>query len=124
MSASASSTSHENQGPLRGCSVLITPQDDVWLVSLITDALSTVTMRTYHELPEAVDAAYEWTMLSDETEITPDAFGAVPILMETLAHNALREEMAVPANIDEVMERAKLRTWFEREMRKSRQEVE
>jgi hypothetical protein len=74
-------------------------------------------MRTYHELPEAVEAAHEWLpMLSDETEIVPDAFGAVQILMETLARNALGEELSLPVKVDEVVERDELRAWFEREM--------
>jgi hypothetical protein len=100
-----------------GCSVTITPHEDVWLVSLHTDDLKSVSMKTYHELPEAVDAAHEWLlMLSDETEIVPDACGAVRILMEALARNALGEETALPVKVDEVMERVELRAWFEREM--------
>ena len=100
-----------------GCSVLIAPHDDVWLVSLATDSQKTVAMRTYHELPDAIEAVHEWTlMLSDETEITPDPFGAVQMLMEALARNAIGEEMALPASLDEVMARDELRTWFEREM--------
>jgi hypothetical protein len=56
-----------------GCSVTIAPHVAVWLVSMNTDSLKTVTMRTYHELPDAMEAALEWMlMLSDETEITPD----------------------------------------------------
>jgi hypothetical protein len=101
-----------------GCSVMITPHDDVWLVSLTTDDLKSVSMQTYLELPEAVEAVYEWLlMLSDETEIVPDACGAAQILMEALARNALGEEMALPANIDEVVVRDELRAWFEREMK-------
>jgi hypothetical protein len=47
--------------------------DDVWLVSLSTDSLKTVAMRTYQDLPEAMETAHEWLlMLADETEIVPD----------------------------------------------------
>jgi hypothetical protein len=96
---------------------MITPHDDVWLVTLYTDDLKSVSMRTYHELPDAIEAVHEWTlMLSDETEIVPDAFGAVQILKETLARNALGEELAQPATVAEVMERDELRAWFERAM--------
>ena len=49
----------KNQGPLRGCSVTITPHEDVWPVSLNADALKTVSMRTYHELPEAIEAVHD-----------------------------------------------------------------
>jgi hypothetical protein len=99
--------------------VTIMPHDDVWLVSLIMDDEKTVSMRTYHELSDAVEAAHEWLlMLSDETEIVPDAVGGVQILMETLARNALGEETALPANLEDVMEREELRAWFEREMGK------
>jgi hypothetical protein len=56
-----------------GCSVLITPHDDVWLVSLHTDDLSKVVMNTYQELPDALESVHEWMlMLTDETQITPD----------------------------------------------------
>jgi hypothetical protein len=100
-----------------GCSVTIAPHDDVWLVSLNTGDDHMVSMRRYLELPDAVEAAHEWVlMLSDDTEIVPDAFGAVQILMETLARNALGEELTLPVKVDEVMERVELRAWFEREM--------
>jgi hypothetical protein len=100
-----------------GCSVTIAPHDDAWLVSLNTGDDHMVSMRRYHELPDAVEAAHEWVlMLSDETEIVPDACGAVRILMEALARNALGEETALPVKVDEVMERVELRAWFEREM--------
>ena len=98
---------------------MIAPHDDVWLVSLHTDDLKSVSMQTYHELPDAIEAVHEWTlMLSDETEVMPDAFGAIQILMETLPRNALNEETALPGTIDQVMERDELRAWFEREMGK------
>jgi hypothetical protein len=42
-----------------GCSVMITPHDDVWLVTLYTDDLKSVSMRTYHELPDAIEAVHE-----------------------------------------------------------------
>jgi hypothetical protein len=100
-----------------GCSVTITPHEDVWLVSLHTDDLKSVSMRTYHELPEAIEAVHEWTlMLSDETEIVPDSVLANAALQEALARTALGEEAALPVTIDEVMERDELRAWFEREM--------
>jgi hypothetical protein len=38
-----------------GCSVTITPHDDVWLVSLTTDDLSKVVLNTYLELPDALE---------------------------------------------------------------------
>jgi hypothetical protein len=100
-----------------GSSVTITPHDDVWLVSLHTDSLQTVTMRTYHELPGALDAAHEWMlMLADETEIAPDAVGAVHLLMETLARHAVDEGATLPATMEDLEARGTLRTWFEREM--------
>jgi hypothetical protein len=46
-----------------GCSVVITPHDDVWLVSLTTDELTSVMMRTYHDLPDAMEAAHEWLLM-------------------------------------------------------------
>jgi hypothetical protein len=100
-----------------GCSVVIAPHDDVWLVTLVKDDLKSVSMRTYHELPEAIEAVHEWTlMLSDETEIVPDSVLANAALQEALARTALGEEAALPVTIDEVMERDELRAWFEREM--------
>jgi hypothetical protein len=36
--------------------------------------------------------------------------------MEALARNALGDDMAMPANIDQVMEQDELRVWFEREI--------
>jgi hypothetical protein len=44
-----------------GCSVTITPHDDVWLVSLNTEEEHIVAMRTFHELPEALEAVNLWT---------------------------------------------------------------
>jgi hypothetical protein len=53
--------------------VLIAPHDYVWLVSLNTHDLTSVMMRTYHDLPDAVEAAHVWLlMLSDATEIRID----------------------------------------------------
>jgi hypothetical protein len=57
-----------------GCSVTVAPHGDVWLVSLNTDDLSQVVMKTYHDLPDALEAVHDWMlMLSDETEINIDA---------------------------------------------------
>lgn len=100
-----------------GCFVTVTPHDNVWLVSLNTGDDHMVLMRTCHELPDAMDATREWRlMLSDETEIVPDAVGAGRILMETMARNALGEDVTLQVTVDEVMERDDLRAWFEREM--------
>jgi hypothetical protein len=72
-------------------------------------------MRTFHELPDAIEAVHEWTlMLSDETEIVPDTFGVLPMLMEMLARNALGEPMSQSVKVDEAMERDELRAWFGR----------
>jgi hypothetical protein len=61
-----------------GCSVTIEPHEEVWLVSLHTDALRMITLRTYHELLDAIEAVHEKTlMLSDETEIVHDGFGVL-----------------------------------------------
>jgi len=46
-----------------GCSVTIMPHDDVWLVSLNTDDQHTITMLTYQELPDAMEAAHEWLLM-------------------------------------------------------------
>jgi hypothetical protein len=106
-----------------GCSVTIAPHDDVWLVSLKTDDQKTVSMRTYHELPDAIEAVHEWMlMLTDETEITPDPALATAVLREALARLAVGEEVQLPETIDETRPRAEMRTWFEREMGKSRNE--
>jgi hypothetical protein len=100
-----------------GCSVTIAPHDDVWLVSLRTDNQNTVSMRTYQELPEAIEAVHEWMlMLTDEKEITPDPALAMTTLMEALARDAAGEPMSLPENIDETRMRDEMRTWFEREM--------
>jgi hypothetical protein len=108
-----------------GCSVMITPHDDVWLVTLYTDDLKSVSMHTYHELPDAIEAVHEWTlMLSDETEITPDPVLANAALQEALARAALGEEASLPVTIDEAHMHDELRAWFEREMRTSRHEEE
>jgi hypothetical protein len=103
-----------------GCSVLITRHDEVWLVSLTADEMTSVNMRMYHNLPDAVEAAHEWLlMLSDETEIRTDAEThkwVARLMQETLARYALGEEMLQPTMLEEVMERDTLRSWFEREM--------
>ena len=103
-----------------GCSVLITPHDDIWLISLTTDDLKSVMMRTYHDLPDALEAAHEWLlMLSDETEIRVDVEAhkrVARLMQEALARHALGEEMVPPTKLDEVMERDTLRSWFEREI--------
>jgi hypothetical protein len=105
-----------------GCYVTIAPHEDVWLVSLNTDDHHMVTMRTYQELADAIEAVHEWTlMLSDETEIRIDVESrrqAAQILREALARNALGEELIEPKLVDEVIKRDELRAWFEREMRK------
>jgi hypothetical protein len=95
----------------------------VWLVSLNTDERSKVVMNTYQELPDALESVHvRMLMLADETEITPDPELANAVLREALARNGLGEEMGLPANIDEVMERDALRTWFEQEMGKTQNE--
>lgn len=105
-----------------GCSVCLMPHDEVWLVSLTTDDERTVTMRTYQDLPDALDAVQEWAlMLTDETEIEPDAGAAQSIIRETLARLALGEAMNLPASIRETVQRDELRTWFEREMETNRE---
>jgi hypothetical protein len=100
-----------------GCFVTIEPHDDVWLVSLTTDDLSTVVMNTYLELPDALESVHEWMlMLTDETEITPDPALADSLLRESLARRSLREEVRLPKTVAETRLRDELRTWFEREM--------
>jgi hypothetical protein len=106
-----------------GFSVTISPHDDVWLVSLHKDEQRTVTTRTYQELPVAVEAMHEWLlMLSDETEIIQDPAGADSELREALARAALGEEVRMSETIDHAQVRDEMRTWFEREMGKSRNE--
>jgi hypothetical protein len=103
-----------------GCSVVIAPHDDVWLVSLTTDGLKSVMMRTYRELLDALEAAHEWLlMLSDETEIRIDGEAhkrIARLIREALARHALGEDMAQPTTLEAVMERDTVRSWFEREM--------
>jgi hypothetical protein len=103
-----------------GCSVTITPHDDVWLVSLTTDDVTSLNMRMYHNLPDAVEAAHEWLlMLSDETEIRIDVEAhkrVARLMQEALARHALGEEIVQPKMLEEVVERDTLRSWFEREM--------
>jgi hypothetical protein len=100
-----------------GCFVLITPHDDVWLVSLNTDDLSKVVLNTYLELSDALESVHEWMlMLADETPITPDPELAYSLLRETLARLSLREEVRLPKTVDATRLRDEMRTWFEREM--------
>lgn len=111
-----------------GCSVTITPHDDVWLVSLNTEDEHMVAMRTYHELPEALEAVNLWTlMVSDQTEINTDQEAherAAGLMRETLADLVLRQDTRVPEKLQKVEEQDALRTWFEREMGKRRHEKE
>jgi hypothetical protein len=98
-----------------GCFVTIAPHDDVWLVSLLTDDQKSVSMRTYRELPDALEAVHEWMlMLADETEITPDPVLENAALQEALARAALGEEASSPMTADEVHMHDELRAWFGR----------
>jgi hypothetical protein len=100
-----------------GCHVTIAPHDDVWLVSLIDDVLHTVAMQTYHDLPEAIEAVHEWSlMLSDEEEIGLHAAHAINVLRAAMARVALGEETHLPKSIEDAGERDEQREWFEREM--------
>jgi hypothetical protein len=100
-----------------GCSVTITPHDDVWVVSLRTDDLKTVAMMTYHDLPTALEAVHEcMLMLGDETEIHSDAAAVVTHLRERLAKHALDESQTLPTTMEELTAHDDLRMWFEREM--------
>ncbi len=98
------------------CFVRVAPHDDLWLVSLSTDE-HLVVMKTYGEVPNALEAVQEWMfMLSDETEITADR------IRETLARLALGETVDLPKALGEIVEHDEFRTWFDREMEKSRHE--
>ncbi|HEX6509671.1 MAG TPA: hypothetical protein VF221_18735 [Chloroflexota bacterium] len=104
-----------------GYHVQMQPQSDVWLVSLVADDQHTVTMKAYDELPDALDAVHEWAlMLSDETEISPDAEAAGDTFRVILAWMAIGEEAHLPETVEEVRQRDELQTWFEREMGNSR----
>lgn len=87
-----------------------------------------VAMRTYHELPEALEAVNLWTlMVSDQTEINTDQEAherAAGLMRETLADLVLRQDTRVPEKLQKVEEQDALRTWFEREMGKRRHEKE
>jgi hypothetical protein len=99
-----------------GCHVTIAPHDDVWLVSLIDNALHTVSMQTYQELPDALEAVHEWMlMLSDETEVSPAPEVAVDLLREAMARLAIGEDVRMPREVDEFVVRDELRAWFQRE---------
>jgi hypothetical protein len=77
------------------------PHDDVWLVSLNTDDQHTITMLTYQELLDAMEAAHEWLlMLSDDAEISEDAAGAADFMREALARLAIGEEAPMPRHVD------------------------
>jgi hypothetical protein len=100
-----------------GCHVTIAPHDDVWLVSLVDDALRTVAMQTYQELPDALEAVHEWLlMLSDETEVSPAPEVAVGLLREAMARLAIGADVRIPREVDEFVVRDELRAWFEGEM--------
>ena len=74
-------------------------------------------MQTYQELLDAMEAAHEWLlMLSDDAEISEDAAGAADFMREALARLAIGEEAPMPRQVDELVVRDKLRTWFEREI--------
>jgi hypothetical protein len=108
-----------------GCSVTIALHDMVWMVSLDTDDQHTVMVQTHTELPDALKAVHEWTlMLSDETVLTESPPPAPELLREALAHAAVGEAAHAPEKVDEALLRNEMQTWFQREMGKSRRDEE
>jgi len=77
-------------------------------------------MRTYHELPDALEAVNLWAlMLRDETGINADHEAherAADLMRETLANLVLRQEIKLPEKLWKVNERDELQTWVEQEM--------
>ncbi len=105
------------------CFITIGPHEDTWLVGFHCAGQKLFAMRSYHEVADALETLHEWMLLfSDETEVTPADEGAATLLRETLARLAVGEETHLPDTIDELQKRDDLRTWFEREMRKSQGE--
>jgi hypothetical protein len=107
-----------------GCFVTIAPDGDAWLVTLRKNNHETIVMRSYGELPDALEAVHEWMlMLGDDTQIRvgEDAtMEATELMRDTLARLAIGEEAKMPDQPDEAVLQDELRTWFEREMKRSR----
>jgi hypothetical protein len=104
-----------------GCSITIMPHHDLWLVALSRNTRETVCMRTDRELPDALDLVHEWTLLlTDETDVRVDQDArreAEALLRETVARLAIGADIHPPMKqLDRLIERDKLRRWFEREM--------
>lgn len=97
-----------------GHEATLMPHDDVWLVGLSGDDERTVLLRTYSDLSAALDAVHEWAlMLSDETEISADAEAVVELMRHALAQYALDKGATLPATMEDLKARDRLRTWFE-----------
>ncbi len=106
-----------------GCSVTVMPHDDVWGVSLNTLDLHMVVMRSYMDLPAALEVVHQWMqLLEDETEVAGEdvTSGTLDNLRETLARHAAGEDVRPPEQVNE----DEMLTWFEREMGKSRSDGE
>lgn len=105
-----------------GCFVTIGLHNGAWAVALHTVDQTRVLMVTYEELPDALEAVHEWaSMMRDDEEIDQNATGSVDLMRETLARAALGEAVLRPAAVEKPED---TRTWFEREMGKSRNEEE
>jgi hypothetical protein len=77
----------------------------------------TITMKTYRELPDALEAVHEWMlMLADETAIHLSIVTVVERMRENVARRGIGEDAALPSGPDEIMRCDELRRWFEREM--------
>lgn len=77
----------------------------------------TITMKTYRELPDALEAVHEWMlMLADETAIHPSIVTVVERMRKNVARRGIGEDAVLPSGPDEIMQCDELRRWFEREM--------
>jgi hypothetical protein len=65
-----------------------------------------VSRRTSVMCPLKVVNTWTW-MLSDETEVAPDAFRVLPMMMETLARDAVGEELSLLANLVRARDRVR-----------------
>jgi len=108
-----------------GCVVAITPEGDGLVVLLLTNDRTTIFAKTYHDVDEAMDAVHQWMlMLVDETEIHPSIVRFIEQMRKNVARHAIGDDVVPPPNLPEFIHRDELRTWFEREMGKSRGEEE
>jgi hypothetical protein len=104
-----------------GCYVCVIPYEDAWTVRLVDESSRPVKSAAYRTMEGALHTVQQWlVLLDDDTQILdedPSMLAEVAdVLREAILSMAIGEQASLPGALTALLERDRLRSWFNRQM--------